>query len=74
MSIVTNVIRDLGIIGSHLPRIAEFKLIFRRASALNIRVGRSEAWASPAAAEQFQRNQMTSRALSESMARLNVAR
>jgi len=74
MSIVTNVIRDLGIIGSHLPRIAEFKLIFRRASAPNIGVGRSEAWASPEAAEQFQRNQLTSKAVSESMARLHVAR
>jgi len=74
MSIVTNVIRNLGIVGSRLPRIAEFKLTFRRALPLNMKVGRSKAWASAGAAEQFQRNQMTSRALNESMARLPVAR
>jgi len=74
MSIVTSVIRNLGIIGSHLPKIDEFKLSFIRAVPLNIRLGRSKAWASPRAAEQFQRDQMTSRALGESMARLPLAR
>jgi hypothetical protein len=74
MSIVTNVIRDLGIISAHLPRISDFKLSFIRAATLNIRFGRSKAWASPELAERFQRNQMASMALHESMARLPVAR
>ena len=74
MSIVTDVVRDLGIIGSHVPKISELKLVFHRAVPLNMRVGRAKAWASPKAAEQFQRNQMTSRALSESMSRFPLAR
>ena len=73
MSIVTNVIRDLGIIGSHLPRTNDFKLRIR-AAALNIRLGRSKAWASPELAERFQRNQLASRALAESMAKLSLTR
>lgn len=74
MSIVTNVIRDLGVIGSHLPRTNDFKLSFIRAATLNIRLGRSKAWASPELAERFQRNQLVSRALDESMAKLSLTR
>lgn len=74
MSIVTNVIRNLGIIGSHLSKINEFKLSSIRAVPLRIRLGCSKAWASQRAAEQFQRDQMTSRALDESMASLLLAR
>jgi hypothetical protein len=74
MSIVTNVIRNLGIIGSHLLKIDEFKLSFIRAVPLRIRLDCSKAWASPGAAEQFQRDQTTRRALDESMARLPLAR
>jgi hypothetical protein len=57
-----------------LPKIAELKLGFRRALPLNVRVGGSKAWASQRDAEQFQRNQVTSRGLNELMARLPVAR
>ena len=74
MSIVTNMIRGLGIIGSYLPRIGNFERTFIRAVSLDMRLHRSKAWDSPRVAEQFQRNQMASRALSESMARLSIAR
>ena len=74
MSIVTDMVRNLGMIGSQLPKIAGLKAILHHAVLLNMRVGRSKAWASPTAAEQFQRNQMTSRALSESMSRFPLAR
>jgi len=74
MSIVTNMIRSLGIIGSHLPRIDNFKRSFIRAVSSDIRLRHSKAWASPEAAEQFQRNQMASRVLDESIARLPIAR
>ena len=74
MSIVTNMIRSLGIIGSHLSRIDDFERSFIRAVSLDVRLRRSKAWTSPGAAEQFQRNQMASRVLDESMARLPIAR
>jgi hypothetical protein len=74
MSIVTNVIRKLGIDGSHLPKIDEFKLSFIRAVPLNMRLDRSKAWASPKAAEQFQRNQWLVGLSNESMTRLPLAR
>ena len=74
MSIVTSVIRDLGIIGSNLPKIHKFKFSFIRANPLNTRLARSKAWASPEAAEQFQRSQLTSRALSESVARFPLSK
>jgi hypothetical protein len=73
MSIVTNMIRSLGIIGSHLSRIDDFERSYIRAVSLDIRLRRSKAWSSPGAAEQFQRNQMASRVLDESMARLRIA-
>ena len=74
MNIVTDVVRNIGMIGSQLPKVPGLKAIFHRAVLLNMRVGRSKAWASPTAAEQFQRNQMTSRALSELIARFPTAR
>jgi hypothetical protein len=74
MSIVTSVIRDFGMIGSHLLKIGRFKLSFIRAVPLNIRVERSKAWASPSAAGQFKRNQIVARALDESLARFPLAR
>lgn len=74
MSIVANVIRDLGIIGSHLSRISDFKLSFIRAVTLSAKFGRSKAWASPELAERFRRNQMVSRALDESMVKFSLAR
>jgi hypothetical protein len=74
MSIVTNMIRNLAIIGSHLLKIVDFERSFIRAVSLDRRLSRSKAWVSPRAAEQFQRSQMTSRAFDESMARLRIAR
>ena len=74
MSIVTNMIRSLGIIGSHMSRIDDFERSFIRAVSLKARLRRSEAWTSQGAAEQFQRNQMANRILDESMARLPIAR
>ena len=74
MSIVTNMIRGLGIIGSYLPSIGSFERSFIRAISLGMRPLRSKAWDSPRAAEQFQTNQMASRALEESMARFPIAR
>lgn len=74
MSIVTNMIRSLGIIGSHLSRVDDLERSFTRAVSLDIRLRRSKAWPSPEAAKQFQRNQMASRVLDESMARLPIAR
>jgi hypothetical protein len=74
MSIVTNMIRSLGIIGSHMSTIDDFERSFIRAVSLDARLRRSKAWASPEAAEQFQRNQMANRVLDESMAKLPIAR
>ena len=74
MSIVTNMIRSLGMIGSHLSRIDDFERSFIRAISLDVRPRHSKAWASPGAAEQFQRNQLASRGLDESMAKLPIAR
>jgi hypothetical protein len=74
MNVVTNMIRSLGIISTHLSRIDDFERSIIRAFSLGVRLSRSKAWASPRAAEQFQRNQMTSKALDESMARLPIAR
>jgi hypothetical protein len=74
MSIVTNMIRSLGIIGSHLPRTDNFERRFIRAVSLDVRLSPSKVWASPRAAEQFQRYQMAGRVLDESMARLLIAR
>jgi len=74
MSIVTNVIQKLGIIGLHLPKADGLGLSLIRAVPLKVRLGRSEAWAWPRAAEEFQRNQIASRAVVESMARLPLAR
>jgi hypothetical protein len=74
MGILTNVIRDLGVMSSYLWRINDLKLSFIRALTLNIRFGRSKAWASPELADRFQRNQMVSTTFDESMARLPVAR
>jgi len=74
MSIVSNVIQKLGIIGLHLPKIDDLGLGFIRAVPWNMRLGRSKAWAWPRAAEEFQRNQIATKALAESMARLPLAR
>ncbi len=57
-----------------MRKIGELKVGIRRALPLNVGVGPPKAWASQRDADQFQRNQVTSRALNESMARLPVAR
>jgi len=74
MSIITSVIRDLGVMSSYLSRINDLKLSFIRAATLNIRFGRSKAWASPELAQRFQRSQAVRTAFDESMARLSMAR
>jgi hypothetical protein len=76
MSIVTNMIRGLGIIGSQLPKIVDFErsLIRNWVVSSHVRISRSKAWASSRAAGQFKRDQMTRRAFDESMARLPIAR
>jgi len=74
MSIVTNIIRSLGIIGTYLLRIDYFERSFFRAVSLDASPNHSKAWASPGAAEQFQRNQIASRVFDKSMARLPIAR
>ncbi len=70
MSIATNVIRKLGIVGSYLPKIDEFKLSFIRAVPLNMTLDRSKAWTPPEAAEQLQRNQWLVGLSNKPMARL----
>jgi hypothetical protein len=74
MSIVTNMIHGLGVIDSQLPKIVDFERNLIRAISLDVRTGRSKPWASTRDAEQFARNQMTSRAFDESMVRLPIAR
>jgi len=74
MSIVTNVIRKLGISDSHMPNMDELEANLIREVPFNARLGGSKGWASPKDGQQFQRNQMVSRAFNESMARLPLAR
>jgi hypothetical protein len=74
MSIVTTVMGKLGIIGSQLPKIHEFKLNLIQIGALREYSGWGKAWFSPKVAEEFRRTHLANRVFNESMTRLPLAR
>jgi hypothetical protein len=74
MSIVTTVMGKLGIIGSQLPKIHEFRLNLVRIDAPKVGSGWAKAWVSPKVAEEFQRTHLANRVFNESMTRLPLAK